>query len=144
MNGCMDNKRPEQPPITVSRLDLERIEALLESASYKNVPGIDSLQIELNRANVVEPHEVPRGLVTMNSQVLFRDEELKAEYGLTLVYPGANNPPGAVSILAPVGSALLGLSVGQSISWQVPGGRELRLRVLDVTYQPEANGEYHR
>ena len=141
MNIAMGSKRPE---ITVSSLDFERIEDLLESGLYRNSPGAESLRMELNRANVVAPHEVPPDLVTMNSKVLFLDEASKAEYGLTLVYPQADNPPGAVSILAPVGSALLGLSVGQAISWQVPGGRELSLRVLDVVYQPEANGEYHR
>jgi regulator of nucleoside diphosphate kinase len=133
-----------QPPITVSSLDLQRIEALLESDSYKNLPGIAALEAELHRANIVEPNEVPPGLITMNSKVRFIDEATDGEYGLTLVYPNSNNPPGAVSILAPVGSALLGLSVGQSIAWQVPGGRELRLRVLEVIYQPEASGEYHR
>ncbi len=132
------------PPITVSSLDLERIEELLDSAAYKKLPGIDALRTELNRANVVDPQDVPPGLVTMNSTVLFRDESTNAEYDLTLVYPSPENPPNAVSILAPVGSALLGLSVGQSISWQVPGGRELRLCILEVIDQPEASGQYHR
>ena len=63
---------------------------------------------------------------------------------LTLVYPDGAGAPGTVSILAPTGSALLGLSVGQSIAWQVPGGRKLQLRVLEVVRQPEAEGEYHR
>ena len=133
-----------QPPITVSSLDLERIEALLESGPYRNLPGIEALQTELDRANVVDPEEVPPGLVTMNSTVVFVDEASSARHQLTLVYPGPDNPPDAVSVLAPVGSALLGLSVGQSISWQVPGGREVRLRVLEVLDQPEASGQYHR
>ncbi|HJV73437.1 MAG TPA: nucleoside diphosphate kinase regulator [Noviherbaspirillum sp.] len=133
-----------QPPVTVSTLDLERIEALLEAGPYKKLPGIEALQTELDRANVVEPQEIPAGLVTMNSTVVFIDEATSAQHQLTLVYPGADNPPDAVSVLAPVGSALLGLSVGQSISWQVPGGREVRLRVLDVINQPEASGQYHR
>lgn len=141
MNTPIDDKRP---PIIVSSLDLERIEELLESPQYRNLPGIDALKNELDRANIVAPNEIPPGVVTMNSQVFFVEEGSNAEYGLTLVYPGPDNPPGAVSIFAPVGSALLGLSVGQSIAWQVPGGRELRLRVLKVVYQPEASGEYHR
>lgn len=132
------------PPITVTTLDLERIEELLDSEVSKRVPGIDALKYELERANVIEPHEVPPGLVTMNSTVLCCDELTMSEYELTLVYPNAANQSDRVSILAPVGSALLGLSVGQKISWQVPGGRILQLHVLEVRYQPEAQGEFHR
>jgi regulator of nucleoside diphosphate kinase len=132
------------PPITVTTLDLERIEELLDSEASKRLPGTDALKHELERANVIEPHEVPPGLVTMNSTVLCRDELTMSEYELTLVYPDAVNQSDRVSILAPVGSALLGLSVGQKISWQVPGGRILQLHVLEVRYQPEAQGEFHR
>ena len=141
MDMTIDDKRP---PIIVSTLDLERIEKLLELPQYRNLPGVEALKQELERANIVEPDEIPPGVVTMNSQVFFAKEDSDTEYGLTLVYPGADNPPDAVSIFAPVGSALLGLSVGQSISWEVPGGRQLCLRVLNVVYQPEASGEYHR
>jgi regulator of nucleoside diphosphate kinase len=133
-----------QPPIIVSSLDLERLEQLLESGQYKRLPGVDALRRELDRASIVEPTEVPTGVVTMNSTARFVDDATKQEYELTLVYPEASGPVNTVSVLAPVGSALLGLSVGQSISWQVPGGRRLQLRILDVTYQPEAMGLYHR
>ncbi|HWW05474.1 nucleoside diphosphate kinase regulator [Collimonas sp.] len=132
-----------KPPITISSFDLERIEQLLASAAYRNLPGIDALEQELARATVVDPEQIPPGLITMNSAVRFIDDVSKVEYDMTLAYPGPSNPPDAVSILAPVGSALLGLSVGQSISWQGPGGRPLQLRILDVTYQPEANGAFH-
>lgn len=133
-----------QPPITVSTLDLERIEQLLDTPAFKNLPGVSALQNELNRANLVEPAEVPPTLVTMNSKVRFIDEITNNEFTLTLVYPGQNQVPDAVSIFAPVGSALLGLSVGQSITWQVPGGRDLSLSILEVTYQPEASGDMFR
>lgn len=133
-----------QPPITVSTLDLERIEQLLDTPAFKNLPGVSALQNELNRANLVEPSEVPPTLVTMNSKVRFIDEITNNEFTLTLVYPGQNQVPDAVSIFAPVGSALLGLSVGQSITWQVPGGRDLSLSILEVTYQPEASGDMFR
>lgn len=131
------------PPITVTTLDLERIEELLDTDASKRLPGTDALKYELERANVIEPNEVPPGLVTMNSTVLCRDESTMTEYELTLVYPNAANQSNQVSILAPVGSALLGLSVGQKMSWQVPGGRTLQLHVLEVRYQPEAQSELH-
>jgi regulator of nucleoside diphosphate kinase len=133
-----------QPPVIVSRLDLERLELLLESDAYRRLPGVDALRSELDRATVVEPTEVPPEVVTMNSTVRFIDDSTGSKFELTLVYPEAGGSSEKVSILAPVGSALLGLSVGQSIFWQVPGGRRLLLRVLEVVRQPEAMGQYHR
>ena len=136
----MDN----QPPLTVSTLDLVRLERLLESDAYRSLPGIDSLRSELDRATVVEPQQIPASLVTMNSTVRFVDDATGAKFELTLVYPGEGGTPDKVSVIAPVGSALLGLSVGQSILWQVPGGRQLQLRVLEVVRQPEAMGQFQR
>lgn len=132
------------PSIIVSSLDLERLNNLLDSDKYAGFPGVDALRGELDRAKVVEPGEVPPDVVTMNSVVHCRDEASGASYELVLVYPHAAGKAGAVSVLAPVGSALLGLSVGQSIAWQVPGGRTLQVKVLEVVRQPEAMGEFHR
>lgn len=133
-----------QPPIVLSSLDLERLERLLDSTSYKQVPGMDALRRELDRATVVHPSEMPPNVVTMNSTVRFVDEATGSNYELSLVYPNSAGSPETVSIMAPIGSALLGLSVNQSISWQVPGGRELRLRILEIVQQPEASMKYHR
>jgi regulator of nucleoside diphosphate kinase len=134
----------KQPPIVVSSLDLQRLERILESGQFRHMPGIDALRHELDRATIIEPAEMPPGVVTMNSRVRFVDDSSGSEFELTLVYPEASGQPGTVSVLAPVGSALLGLAVGQSISWQVPGGRRLQLRILEVVYQPEAEGDLHR
>ena len=134
----------KQPPLVLSSRDIKRLERLLDSEAYKNLPGIDALQNEMDRASVVAPADVPPGVVTMNSTVRFCDDSTDSCYELTLVYPDAVRSPETVSVLAPVGSALLGLSVGQSIAWQVPGSRTLSLRILEVTYQPEATGELHR
>lgn len=133
-----------QTPIVVSSLDLDRLERIMDAGQFRNMPGIDALRHELDRATIMEPSEMPAGVVTMNSRVRFVDDSTGSEFELTLVYPEASGQAGTVSVLAPVGSALLGLSVGQSISWQVPGGRKLQLRILDVVYQPEAEGELHR
>lgn len=131
----------EHPAIVISRLDLERIEALLE----KN-PASDGtrLRAELDRAEVREPREMPGDVITMNSTARFVDEASGEEHEMTLVYPRDAGAPGTVSILAPVGSALLGLQVGQRIDWAGPGGRTLQLRVLAIAYQPEAGREFHR
>lgn len=131
-----------KPPITISTLDLERLEDLLVSETYKRLPGIDALRQELDRANVVEPKDMPAGVITMNSRAKFIDDATGSTFELTLVFPDSAGPDGNVSILAPAGSALLGLSVGQSISWQVPGGRKLQLRVLEVDSSKAGLGQY--
>jgi regulator of nucleoside diphosphate kinase len=78
----------------------------------------------------------------MNSVVRFADEESGKESEVTLVFPGsADVEKQRISVLAPIGSALLGLSVGDSIDWPLPDARTRRLRVVAVTYQPEAAGD---
>ena len=132
------------PPLVVSRLDCERIEALLEQPGNAG-PGLDRLRDELARAELREPRDMPRDVITMNSTARFREDASGSEREITLVYPrDVDGSSDRVSILAPVGSALLGLRVGQAIEWPVPGGRTIRLKVLEVRYQPEAAGEYHR
>ena len=132
-----------KPPIIVSTFDFERIEQLLASASQRNVPGVDALELELSRAELVAPEDIPADVITMNSKARFIDDSTGTEYDLTLVYPHHANLPDSVSILAPVGSALLGMSVGQTIEWQVPSGKTMKLRILAIIYQPEAHGEHH-
>ena len=133
-----------KPALVLSRLDVDRLEALLEQPAQAG-PAFDALRDELARAEVREPRDVPADAITMNSTARFRDEASGEEREMTLVYPrDADGSADKVSILAPVGSALLGLRAGQSIDWAVPGGRSARLRVLGVRYQPEAAGEYHR
>ena len=131
------------PTITITRLDLQRLERLLDSLDEFG-PGAQALQAELDRAEVVGHDEVPAGVVTMNSRVHCREESSGKDYHLTLVYPEDAGGEGKVSILAPVGCALLGLSVGQHIDWPAPGGKQLKLTLLEVEYQPEAAGEYDR
>ncbi|WP_114241021.1 nucleoside diphosphate kinase regulator [Dyella sp. C9] len=133
-----------KPPIVISRLDLERIEALLERMPPVQAVQYEALRAELDRAEVVEPSAIPADVVTMNSVVTFQDEDSSDELTISLVYPNGAGAPGAVSILAPVGSALIGLKVGQRIDWPTPDGRVRSLRVLDIEYQPESAGDLHR
>jgi regulator of nucleoside diphosphate kinase len=133
------------PPIVVSSLDLERIDNLLDAPAHRHFPGADALRAELARADLVDPDKMPADVVTMNSTAKVVDAGSGAEYELTLVYPReADGNPGKVSVLAPVGSAILGLRVGQSIKWPMPGGRQLVLRIAAIRYQPEASGHLHR
>lgn len=129
----------ENQKIVVTERDFDALEHLLDSPDIRNLPGVEALWQELHRANIVPADKIPADVVTMNSTVRFEDETAGTAHQLTLVYPrdvdGSGNK---VSITAPVGSALIGLSVGQSIEWQVPGGRKIRLKVLAVVHQPES------
>lgn len=127
-----------ETPITIVQSDFQTLERLLDTSSHRSLPGIGMLRDELNRANIVGSDEISPDCVTMNSTVEFVDDEAGKTHQMTLVYPDQAGTPGTVSVLAPVGSALLGLCVGQSIRWQVPGGRQLQLRVVAVIRQPEA------
>ncbi|WP_105901083.1 nucleoside diphosphate kinase regulator [Vibrio gangliei] len=132
-----------RPEIMISSLDLDRLYDLLESIPRGSVPGVTELEKELKRAVVVEPNEIPATIVTMNSTVQFRVESTNKDFELTLVYPKDVDGDGkTISILAPVGSALLGLSVGDEIEWPKPGGGNLIVKIMKITYQPERMGEF--
>ncbi|MFK3846946.1 MULTISPECIES: nucleoside diphosphate kinase regulator [Stenotrophomonas] len=121
------------PSITVSSHDLARLEALLDSPAASALPAAAALSDELTRATVLAPGEMPAGIVKMHSRVECEDATTGDKHVLTLVYPReANVDEHKVSVLAPVGTALLGLSIGQSIDWDAPGGRKLKLRVTAV------------
>ena len=131
-----------RPEIILSSIDAERLDALVASQSFF---GRADLEAELARAKVVDPQDVPADVVTMNSTVKFSVEGSGDDIELTLVYPKDVEDSGrTISILAPVGSALLGLSQGDAIDWPKPGGGQIRLTVREVTFQPERSGTYHR
>ncbi len=128
--------------LVVSSLDLARLEQLLDSPAYAESDSATRLGEELARARVLPPAEMPADVVTMNSRVTCVEEISGKEHHLTLVYPkAADAASGKISVLAPIGAALLGLSVGQSIDWSTPGGQALRVRVASISYQPEAAGD---
>jgi regulator of nucleoside diphosphate kinase len=133
--------RTKQRELIVTNTDLQRLLPLLDQ---HDSPESDSLDDELHRAVVVDQRAVPADVVTMNSDVVYEDCETLARRRVRVVYPkDADASRGFVSVLAPIGSAILGLRVNQSIEWPVPNGRK-RIRVLEITYQPEANGDFDR
>lgn len=135
----------QKPPITISSLDAARLEKMLDSLGNKQIPNKDDLRAELDRAHIVAPEDMSPDVVTMNSTVIFRMESSNEEFSLTLVYPDdIGDGSGKISVLAPVGSALLGLREGDEISWPKPGGGQLKVRILKVTYQPERAGDFRR
>lgn len=133
------------PQIILTSQDLDRLETLLESLPENAFPGKSALRAELDRAEIVEPEQVPPSVVTMNSTVRFRIDSSGEDFCLTLVYPKDINATGEkISILAPVGSALLGLSTGDEIEWPRPGGGMIKVRIVEIVSQPEREGKFYR
>lgn len=134
----------KQPRIILTSQDLDRLDALLNTLPAANFAGKTELQAELDRAEVVKPHEVPPDVVTMNSTARFALESGE-EFCLTLVYPDdIDGSADRISVMAPVGSTLLGLTSGEEIEWPRPGGGTLKVRLVEVVYQPERAGDFHR
>lgn len=132
--------------IFITEYDLERLRKLIEDEkrySKRNLDYLHELEAELNRGQVIASKDVPGDVITMNSQVCLVDLDTQEEMTCTLVFPDeADIDQNKISILAPVGTALLGFRVGDTIEWQVPGGLR-RLEVKQILYQPEAAGDYH-
>lgn len=125
--------------IIVTAQDLRRLQDLV---TLDSTPAAEQLDGELARADVVAQREVDRDVVTMNSDVTYDDLVSGARRTVRVVYPDrADAARGWISVLAPLGSALLGLRVGQEIEWRIPSGMR-RVRVRAVPYQPEANGDF--
>lgn len=132
--------------IYITQADLARLEKLINTDkefSSGRKDYLEKLELELARAHVVPPTEVPADVITMNSRVLLRDLDYGDEMTYTLVYPAdADLAQNKISVLAPVGTAILGYRSGDSVEWEVPNGR-VRLRVEKILYQPEAAGDFH-
>ncbi len=134
-----------KPKIVISSRDAQKIDRLLASLLNHEFPGRDDLEAELVRALIVDPQQLPPGVVTMNSTVRFKIESSAKSFVLTLVYPDEVDADGStISILAPVGSALLGLTQGDQIEWPKPGGGVLRVLVEEVINQPEHADQLRR
>ncbi|MGI1657481.1 MAG: nucleoside diphosphate kinase regulator [Desulfitobacterium sp.] len=132
--------------ISITAVDQERLLKLInkerEFGSAKNQDYLKNLEQELNNADVVSSAEIPRDAITMNTQVTLKDMESGEETTYTLVYPeDADLLEDKISVLAPVGTAILGYRQGDTIDWKVPDG-VVRLKVEKILYQPEAAGDY--
>lgn len=134
-----------RPAIIINELDAERLDRLLEQPQYAKAPVAEALNAELDRAQMCSPEKMPANVVSMNSRVAFRDLSTQHVHIRTLVYPAnLTDSESQLSVMAPVGAALLGLRVGESINWTLPNGNQTHLEVLALHYQPEAAGEFHR
>lgn len=135
----------EDRKIFITTKDAERLGQLIRGTAHPNDHEriyLKMLSEELLKAEIVEPLKIPRDVVTMNSLVKFRDVDTREVYMHSIVYPAnANYEDGKISVLAPIGMALLGYRVGDVVEWPVPAGVR-RLRIEEVLFQPEAAGQY--
>lgn len=138
-----------EKPIYITDSDRKRLKTLLEENwldRREDRGDLKRLDYELDRARVVKSTEVPNDVVTMNSCVRLRDLDSGDAVVFSLVYPSEPYAAGSdnlaemtVSVLAPIGTAVLGYRLGDTIRWEVPGGMR-RLKVEGVLFQPEAAG----
>jgi|PlaIllAssembly_1097288.scaffolds.fasta_scaffold116791_2 regulator of nucleoside diphosphate kinase len=132
--------------IYMTGYDKDRLTRLIEDiqdSDSQDKNYLTALQEELDHAKVVSSSDIPKDVITMNSQVCLVDQSTQKEEVLTLVFPqDADISQGRISVLAPIGTAMLGYRVGQVFQWKVPVG-ERTLKVKEILYQPEAAGDYH-
>ena len=131
-------------PICVTAIDRDRLLQVADTfVARRQDILVRFLLQEIRRASVVASAAIPRGIATMHSRVRYRDDLTGEIRTASLVYPGDEDDwLGRVSVLSQTGAALLGLSEGQTIGWRDFGGREKRLTLLHVLYQPEAVGRH--
>lgn len=141
----MRKKLQSKTSIYITEPDYERLSGLIETTRERH--GLDkeylsNLEAELERAQIVDPKEIPADVITMRSKVRLKDLVSGEANTYSLVFPTeANFTEGKISILAPIGTAILGYKRGDTIEWPVPSGVR-RLKVDEILYQPEAAGNY--
>ena len=134
-----------KPRVVLTSQDLERLETLLESHPANAFPGKNELRAELDRADVVEPEQIPPTVVTMNSTVWFRDMDSEEIERYTLVFPHqANLDWNRISVLAPIGTALLGYRQRDIVEWQEAGCFQIvELAVIDGPKKGDHGAQQH-
>ena len=136
----------EQKDIYITNFDLERLMELIRSSrrsTTRNMKHLRELENELKRATVVDSRDIPGDRITMNSKVYLADIDSGDKLTITLTFPSDSDvDQNKISVLAPIGTAIIGYSINDTIEWEVPGGLK-RLKVLDIIYQPEKAGDYH-
>ena len=137
----------KQRQIFITAFDKKRLDELVAVAREFGEHArddLDDLAVELARAKVIEPKKVPASVVTMNSKVIVHDLDTSEDLTYSLAFPNeADIDSGAISVLAPVGTAILGYQEGNVVEWSVPSGKR-RIRIERILYQPEAAGHFNR
>lgn len=135
----------KQNTIYVTRADADKLKTAIweaQGTEYRGSLYIQKLKAELGRATIIEPQDTPPDVITMNSKASLLDIETGETMDFTLVLPDqADINLGKISVLAPIGTGMLGCRVGDTFEWDTPGGKRT-LRVTKIVYQPEASGNF--
>lgn len=119
--------------IFLTQTDFDKLSSLIRNSDSEMA---ELLEAELNRASIVSEEQLPKDIVSMNSKVSYVDLDSGKESVITLVYPhDANTEENKISVLAPIGSALIGLKVDQNIQWPLPSGKQKRIKVTAILSQ---------
>ena len=138
-------RKSSKDNLVISSFDKQRIMRLLQTSetASEQRDEVEDLVHEIERGVEVQPQEIPPDVVTMNSTVRVTDVDSGSTHEYTIVFPAdADYAKGKISILAPLGTALLGYRVGDTVDWRVPRGVR-HLRIDEIVYQPEAAGDFH-
>jgi regulator of nucleoside diphosphate kinase len=141
----MKRRSQKTTSIYITELDYNRLNGLIDRTRERN--GVDKeylnkLETELERAEVVDSKDVPADVITMRSKVRLKDLVSGESNTYSLVFPTeADFVEGKISVLAPIGTAILGYRLGDTIEWPVPSGLR-RLKVEEILYQPESAGDH--
>lgn len=131
--------------IYITKADYNRLLDLIHQFQSRQIEAshhLEQLEGELRRAHIVPPQKIAPDVITMNSKIRLKDMDTGEILDYQLVYPQDADPEsGRISVLAPVGTALLGFRKGDDILWEVPSGQR-HLHVQEVLYQPEAAGDF--
>ncbi|MBN2258229.1 MAG: nucleoside diphosphate kinase regulator [Anaerolineaceae bacterium] len=134
-----------QQTIYITQVDAEKLRDLLREAElggYRGSSYLKQLKDELQRAIIVEPQQVPADVITMRSTALLKDIEAGEEMTYTLVFPEDADPgQGRISVMAPIGTGMLGVKAGETFEWETPSGKRT-IRVEKILFQPEASGDF--
>ncbi len=137
----MTATNPTATTLYLTELDVTRLERMASRPGAG--PMADMLDALLARAAIVAPQDIPTDVVTMNSRLVCALQGDAAPRQWTLVYPDeADFDAGRLSVLSPVGQALLGARAGQTVSYRMPDGREQHVTINEIAFQPEASGQY--
>jgi len=132
--------------IYITDSDIKRLSELIKVArefGKEDEIYLRDLEEELNRSKVVESKAIPENIITMNSKIRIRNLDTNEEMIFKLVFPDdADSSQEKISILAPIGTAVIGYKVDDIIEWKIPVGIA-RLKIEEILYQPEAAGDYH-
>lgn len=140
----MKRKSKKTTSIYITEVDYERLSGLIDRTRERNSVDreyLNKLEAELDRAEIVDPKDIPADVITMRSRVRLKDLVSGESNTYSLVFPTeADFAEGKISVLAPIGTAILGYSLGDTIEWPVPSGLR-RLKVEEILYQPESAGD---